>query len=288
MVGLNETSMNEHNRDGIRFLAFDSLGGDGRLRAVVTTRHGGESIGPYATMNLGRRGQDDPAAVDGNRARAASLVGSTADRLTFGRQVHSANVAVVSAADAGRAFDDTDALVTRTPGVPLVVLTADCTAVFLFDPVRGAAGIAHAGWRGAVARIAARTVEVMHDAFGSVPADLVAAVGPSIGPCCYEVGTDVIDAVQDALPGHAGEVLVEPDMASAGSFRGTVNEDRRHFDLWRANELVLIDAGVREERIEVAAMCTSCRTDLFYSHRAEKGTTGRFGGLVMLDPAPGR
>ena len=84
------------------------------------------------------------------------------------------------------------------------------------------------------------------------------------------------------VPEHAEEVLVEPDMASAGSFRASVNEEKKHFDLWRANELVLRDAGVREERIEVSRLCTSCRTDLFYSHRAEKGNTGRFGGIVML------
>jgi YfiH family protein len=279
--------MNEHNRNGVRFLTFESFAAGARV--IVTTRVGGESVGPYATMNLGRRGGDDLAVVDRNRACAASLVASTRDRLTFGDQVHGAAVAVVGPADAGRVFDATDALVTDVPGVPLVILTADCAAVFLYDPVRRAVGIAHAGWRGTVAGVAARTVESMHDAFGSVPADMVAGIGPAIGPCCYQVGADVIDAVEDALPGQARDVLVTPDMASAGSFHRSVNEDRLHLDLWRANELGLVDAGVPEANIEVAAMCTSCRTDLFYSHRAEKGITGRFGGLILLgDPPPPR
>jgi copper oxidase (laccase) domain-containing protein len=133
-----------------------------------------------------------------------------------------------------------------------------------------------------VARVAAATVARMQAAFGSRPEDLVAAIGPSIGPCCYEVGADVIDAVTAAFGEHAHELLVEPDMASAGSFRASVNEDRKHFDLWRANEHALIAAGVPEHRIESSALCTSCRTDLFYSHRAEHGRTGRFGALAVL------
>jgi YfiH family protein len=194
----------------------------------------------------------------------------------------------VAAADRGRAFDDTDALVTSTPDTPLVILTADCAAVLLWDPARNAVGIAHAGWRGTVARVVAATVARMRASFGSNPRDLLAAIGPSIGPCCYEVGAEVIDAVVAAFPGDAGELLQHPDMASAGSFRASVNEDRRHFDLWRANERVLVEAGVAEANIEVAGLCTSCRTDLFYSHRAERGNTGRFGAMVTIHRATSR
>lgn len=267
---------------GVRILSFESFGAYAGVDAVVTTRHGGESTGPFATLNLGRRTGDDAEIVRKNRARAASVVGAAPAWLTFGRQVHGARVAVVRNADRGAVFDDTDALVTNASLVPLVILTADCAAVFYVDPVHRAVGIAHAGWRGAVARIAARTLDAMHDAFGTTPGDVTAAVGPSIGPCCYEVGDDVIDAVAAAFPDHADELLIEPDMASAGSFRASVNEDKKHFDLWRANELALQDAGVRDDRIEVSRLCTACRTDLFYSHRAEKGNTGRFGGIVML------
>ena len=110
----------------------------------------------------------------------------------------------------------------------------------------------------------------------------MACIGPSIGPCCYEVGDEVINAVAEALPDFTDEVLVEPDMASAGSFRESVNEGRKHFDLWRANEIMLSELGVLERNIEISRLCTACRTDLFYSHRAEKGITGRFGGIVML------
>jgi YfiH family protein len=272
----------ERRKDEMRYFVFESLAGRTNVDAVVTTRHGGQSTGPFATMNLGGRTGDDREVVRRNRARAASIVGAAPAWLTFGRQVHGARVAVVGNAERGSAFDDTDALVTNAALVPLVVLTADCAAIFLFDPVRGVIAIAHAGWRGTVARVAARTIETMRNAFGSQPADLVAAIGPSIGPCCYEVGSEVIDGVAAEFPDHAEELLVEPDMASAGSFRASVNEEKRHFDLWRANEVILRAAGVREDAIEVSRLCTSCRTDLFYSHRAEKGNTGRFGGIVML------
>jgi len=272
----------ERTKNGVRFLVFESLAAQKGVDAVVTTRHGGESTGAFATLNLGGRTGDDAEIVKRNRARAASIVGAAPAWLTFGRQVHGARVAVVGNADRGSVFDDTDALVTNAALVPLVILTADCAAIFLFDPVRRAVGIAHAGWRGTVAGVAARTVETMRDAFGSRPESLVAAIGPSIGPCCYEVGEEVIDAVTSGFPDHTDELLVEPDMASAGSFRASVNEERKHFDLWRANEIVLRDAGVPEESIETSRLCTSCRTDWFYSHRAEKGNTGRFGGIVML------
>ena len=274
--------MIECTKNGVRYFVFDALAANAGVDAVVTTRHGGESTGAFATMNLGGRTGDDPEVVKRNRARAASIVGAAPAWLTFGRQVHGARVAVVGNAERGSVFDDTDALVTNAALVPLVILTADCAAISFFDPVHRAVGIAHAGWRGTVGRVASRTVDAMRDAFGTQPQDLVVGIGPSIGPCCYEVGSDVIDAVAAAFPDQVDDLLVEPDMASAGSFRASVNEDKKHFDLWRANEIVLRDAGVRDEHVETSRLCTSCRTDLFYSHRAEKGNTGRFGGIVML------
>jgi len=272
----------ERERDGVRFFTFEHYDAHPRLNAVVTTRHGGVSTGPYASLNLGGKTGDEPDHVRENRRRAANVIGKEPHHLVFGKQVHEAHVAHVPAGHESGAFDDTDALITNGTQTPLVILTADCAAIFLYDPTTRAIGIAHAGWRGTVAGIARKTVRQMQEAFGSKPGNLLAGIGPSIGPCCYEVGDEVIMAVEMKWPDYTEEMLVEPDMASAGSFRASVNEDRRHFDLWRANELMLIDAGVPEPHIEIARLCTSCRTDLFYSHRAEKGTTGRFGGILML------
>lgn len=275
-------ALNERNREGVRFFTFEIFEPHHAFSAAVTTRHGGVSTGPYTSLNLGGKTGDEPNHVRENRARVAGLYKRDPKQLTFAKQVHGDNVAHVPADFQGGAFDDSDALITNGKDVPLVILTADCTAIFLYDQINHALGVAHAGWRGTVAQIALHTVAAMNDRFGTKPEDLIAGIGPSIGPCCYEVGDEVIFAVEARLPDYTEEVLVDPDMASAGSFRASVNEGKRHFDLWRANELVLIDAGVPDQNIEIARLCTACRTDLFYSHRAEKGITGRFGAIAML------
>lgn len=274
--------MNERERDGVRYFTFEMFEAHPRLNAIVTTRHGGVSTGPYTSLNLGGKTGDEPDCVRENRSRAAGVIGKQPHHLVFGRQVHTSHVALVPAGHEGGAFDDTDALITNGAQTPLVILTADCAAIFLYDPVHRAIGIVHAGWRGTLAGIASKTVRRMHTEFGTSPEDVLAGIGPSIGPCCYEVGDEVILTVETRWADYTEEMLVDPDMASAGSFRASVNEGRRHFDLWRANELMLIDAGVPEKNIEVSRLCTACRTDLFYSHRAEKGVTGRFGGIIML------
>lgn len=267
--------MQVHNTGSIQFLTFDALSRFQGVTCAVTTRTGGVSEGIFESLNLGMRCGDDPGAVVENRAQLSLVTGAFPDLLTFGRQVHGSGVAVVDgdaigsgAADADGAIPDTDAMVTDIPDVPLVVLVADCCAVSLYDPVRNAIGLAHAGWRGTVEGIAAATVDKLHTAFGCNPADLVAGIGPAIGPCCYEVGDEVVDRLRELYPAFADRVVSAP----AG----------RHFDLWETNRLMLIAAGVRADRIEKAGMCTSCRTDLFYSHRAERGRTGRFGCLIML------
>jgi hypothetical protein len=165
-------------------------------------------------------------------------------------------------------------MVTNVRNVALTVLVADCAVIGLYDPTLRAIGIAHAGWRGTLRGVAGKAVRKMKEAFGSDPADILAAVGPSIGPCCYEVGRDVIDGFHEVYP------EMEP------RFFANCKKDRAHLNLWEANRWQLIKAGVREENIELAEMCTSCRTDMFYSHRRERGGTGRFGGLIMLRDAP--
>jgi hypothetical protein len=161
-----------------------------------------------------------------------------------------------------------------TPDLPLVMAFADCTPIMLVDPVRGAVGIAHAGWRGTVAGICQAVVSKMVDALNCRPADIYAAIGPAIGPCCYEVGTDVVEAVTAAL----GQ--------NDAFFRPGPQGDQLHFDQWAANEFALRQAGVQQ--IERADICTACHVDEFYSHRAEGGRTGRFGAIIALRDAATR
>jgi YfiH family protein len=162
----------------------------------------------------------------------------------------------------------TDALITDVPGVPLMLRFADCVPIWFYDPVRRAIGLAHAGWRGTVAGVGRATVAEMGKAFGSRPEDVIACIGPSVGPCCYEVGKDVAYAVGEAFPGVEGQLL---SPRANGSW---------HLDLWAANRHQLAACGV--VYIEVAGICTACHTDEWFSHRAEQGRTGRIGALIGL------
>ncbi|MFZ5592146.1 MAG: peptidoglycan editing factor PgeF, partial [Bacillota bacterium] len=168
------------------------------------------------------------------------------------------------------ALPDTDALVTGRPGLVLASFYADCVPVFLLDPQRRAAGLAHAGWQGTRRKIAARAVQVMQSALGCRPQDILAVIGPSIGPCCYTVGADVYQHFVAAFPRHI-DALARP----AGPHKW-------HLDLWQSNRLVLLEAGLAEGNIYTARLCTSCREDLFFSYRRQGGRCGRMAALMRL------
>jgi YfiH family protein len=181
--------------------------------------------------------------------------------------VHGAEVDRVTGADNGAWRPRVDGLITDEPGCALTMNYADCTPIFVYDPVRRAIGLGHAGWQGAMKDLPGALVGAMQAAFGSRPADLLAAIGPCIGPCCYEVGEPVVSQIHHHFPN-------KPDLLQDNG------GPRPHFDLPAANRQRLQAAGVRQ--IQSSGLCTACRTDLFFSHRAEKGTTGRFGVLFML------
>jgi YfiH family protein len=265
-------------RDGLAVYRFDSLP-ERELDAFVSTRTGGVSAPAYASLNLGLGVGDEPAAVLENRRRLFSAFDLPLERSVWCEQVHGDRVALVAAGDAGRGslerdslVPQADALVTDVAGLTLCVTLADCAPIVLLDPGRSVLGLAHAGWRGTVARIASRAVEAMRSGFGSDPADLLAAIGPSIGPGDYAVGEEVVDRVRDAF-GDRARPAIEP--LAGGS---------AHFDLRAANALDLEAAGVEPGRIEVAGISTAKALDRFFSHRAE-GRTGRFVAAAALRPA---
>lgn len=239
---------------------------------AFSDRYGGVSPAPFSSLNVGLHVGDDAAAVRENRRRLCRALGVAPEALVAGEQVHGTRVAVVGAEDRGRgafelrdAVPGADALVTDTPGVILFALFADCVPVYLYDPKRRAVGLAHAGWKGTAGGIARRTAEKMSEAFGSRPEDLHAAIGPSIGPCCYEVGEEVARAL-------------------AGAGLGIVVEDaqRLRADLWAANAAQLAEAGVPRDNIAVAGLCTRCLRDTFFSHRGHGGRTGRMAAAIGL------
>lgn len=268
--------------NNVRFYTFDSFASHLGVTNVTTTRHAGVSPPPFDSLNLGLSTEDDPDNVAANRARLAALTSLGAGAPIYAGQVHADGVARVGAGDFGKRVDSTDALITGEADVPLMIVVADCVPVSLYDPIKKAVGLAHAGWRGTAAGVVTKTVERMMDEFGTDPTDLVAGIGPSIGPCCYEVGPDVVDAFYSRQPLIADHVLADPDTASAGSFAGGLNEDRKMLDLWRAAALQLVTAGVFEANIDQSNRCTACNPGDFYSYRAGGGQTGRFAALMML------
>ncbi len=276
--------MQEHTIGTVRFLSYDRFEPFRNLTNVVTTRAGGTSAGPYKGLNLGFHVGDDAGAVLENRALLSQALGIEPEDLTVPGQVHGTTVKVVGASERGRGavsddggIDGADALITRARGVPLMVLVADCVVISLYDPRHAAIGLAHAGWKGTLGRIAERTVQSMQDAFGSDPRELFAGISPSIGKGHYEVGQEVLEAFHKEFGRSEAGKFIQEDM------HGTC-----YLDLWGMNEARLLAAGLGADHIEVAEMCTACHPDLFYSHRHDQGTTGRFAGLIMLHSSGSR
>ncbi len=244
---------------------------------MVTTRRGGVSAGPYASLNLGLHVGDDPHAVVENRRRAAGALGVTLDDLVVGAQVHGRQVAVVGPAECGRgaraaadALDGVDALVATDAGVTLVTLVADCVPVVLVDPVARVVATAHAGWRGTVARVLDAALSAM-GGLGSSPADTVAALGPAVAPERYPVGPEVARAARSGLGEATAAAALAPD-----------GHDRWRFDLCEANRRVLVDAGVPADQVLLAAVPTGAPGP-FFSDRQQR-PCGRFALLARLRP----
>jgi YfiH family protein len=252
--------------NGLATYHFENLVVPGLVHAVFT-RLGGVSREPFATLNVSENVGDDPAAVAENRAHIYAHMDIRAEQVVTTGQVHGNRVAWVAADDAGRTLPQTDGLVTDVPGVALLLRFADCQPILLYDPEHHAVGLVHAGWRGAAQGIARRAVETMQEAFGSHPAALLAALGPAIGPCCYTVGHDVAAAMGYALPDWSR--VMEPH-----------SDDLWRFDLSAANAQLLAAAGV--QNIEQSDLCTACHKEIFFSHRGDKGLTGRFAVVTFL------
>ena len=250
------------------------------VTAAVSARQGGVSEGVYRSLNLALHVGDEPEAVIENRRRFLEVLELDFAKLVTAQQTHSDRVAVVTASDAGRgnvvysdALDNTDALVTNVPGLPLMVFVADCTPVLLFDPVKRAVGAVHAGWRGSYDSIAARAVETMTAAYGSRPEDILATIGPSINGADYEVGSELAEL----FTARFGETAVKE--------RGIVlteGYEKEHVDLWAVNQYVLEQAGVPADNICNANVSTDSNHELFFSFRHDNGLTGRLAAVIAL------
>lgn len=256
---------------------FGNLSGHEGIDHFVTTRRGGSSRQPYNALNLSFNVGDDPKTVLKNRRTLTEALGIPLANLTTARQIHDAHVKIVSEALRGRgstdyksAIDGTDAMVSNVPGVCLMVLSADCVPILMYDPAKKIIGVVHAGWKGTLRLIARKTAKVFQEQFGSSPHDIRAGIGPSIGPCCFEVGAEVTSQARDRLA------------TSKEYIRHKSANGKGYFDLWSANLRQLAQTGIPERNIEVAQMCTCEHADVFFSHRSDKGQTGRFGAGILI------
>lgn len=256
-----------HQVGSIKYYCFSSFENAGLYHAVFT-RRGGVSPTPWHSLNFGASVGDDTRRVSLNRERALALLNLRMDSVYDLYQVHSTKIITTdSPLLPGALHLKADAIITNRPNITLMMRFADCVPILLFDPINRAIGIAHAGWIGTVDKIAAKTVTEMVAKFGSHPSDIIAAIGPSIGPDHYSVGNDVIDRVRISFTSQAEELL--------NNLQG-----KTYFDLWKANRLVLAEVGV--QKIEECNLCTCCNLEDWYSHRGEHGKTGRFGIVFGL------
>ena len=253
--------------DGLTYYQFESFAAHGVPHGVFA-RHGGVSPEPYASLNMSVSTGDSPENVRQNRGKAFRALGRNPETLADLWQVHSADVIVADAPNGTRQYlAKADTLLTDQPTVTLFLRFADCVPILLLDPRRQAVGVVHAGWRGTLKLAVAAAVSAMGERYGSNPADLVAGIGPSIGPCHYAIGPEVVAETRQVFGAYSEALLP------------AVNGGH-HLDLWAANETTLRRSGV--EQVEVARMCTYCHSHDFFSHRAQGSRTGRFGALIGL------
>ena len=262
----------------ISVYCFETLLGKRGIKHFVSLRTGSTLRSPREHLNLSFNTGHPSSRILQNRKQLTEALGIPLEWLTTAKQVHGHHVRVLSRMDRGRgardyggALEATDALVTDLPGVCPLVLVADCVPVLLYDPGKRVIAAIHAGWRGTLARIAERTVRTMVQLFGSAPEEILAGIGPSIGPCCFQVGAEVIAQAESTLGRKSGCIWRE---SSTGG----------RIDLWKANRGQLLAAGLIARHVEVAGICTAHHSDDFFSYRKEGEGTGRFGaGICMTE-----
>ena len=256
--------MSFSNYDGIRYFQFETL----NTRHAVFTRHGGVSPEPWGSLNVGGTVGDDLDRVRKNRQLSFRAMGRSPESAFEVWQVHSADVVCARAPrPQGESLRQADVILTDQPNVSLFMRFADCVPILAHDPRTGVIGVAHSGWMGTLRDVVGSMVRAMKKEYNSNPADIIAGIGPSIGPDHYEIGADVILQVMQKFGDDSDKVL--------RSINGKI-----HFDLWKTNEILLQRAGAG--KIEIAGICTACHTEDWFSHRAEKARTGRFGALIAL------
>lgn len=256
------------------FFLFPNFLNDKELIHAISTREAGVSSSNYESLNLSFQVGDADDNVMENHRIVSHALGFDLRSLATGQQIHHDNIAMVDERHLKKdcflpdnAFPKTDALVTDVPGLTLMTRYADCVPLLFYDPKTHTVATAHAGWKGTLLHIAQKTVDVLVKDYHCQPQHIRAAIGPSIGPCCYRINS--------TMAGEAVRVLHK-----AQQYFVTSTNDDLYFNLWQANKKQLQHAGIKDDHLSCAELCTSCNIDLFYSYRKEKQVTGRFGALI--------
>lgn len=235
-----------------------------------TTRFGGVSIGHLSSLNIGMHRGDAPENVAKNHEILASALGYEVTKTVLSHQIHTDIVRVVTEEDCmgldHHLYPECDGLITNTPGLALVIFTADCTPILLYDPVTGAVGAVHAGWRGTALDIAGKAVQAMEKAFGCQPENIRAAIGPNIAACCFQTDKEVPEAMKNTF-GSDAEKWIRPE------------NEKYYVNLKEINRYSLERAGVRH--IEISDVCTACQNSRFWSHRITAGKRGSQGAVIV-------
>ncbi len=269
--------MRFHKKDGVVFMTLPLLDEAKDFGHAFSTRIGGVSTGYLGTLNMGTREPSDAENAKENHRRFAAAVGYDPYFEAYGVQTHSTNIRQITREDAGKcrggesSFQDVDGLITDVPGAALLVFTADCVPLIVMDPAHRAAACAHSGWRGTVADMGGTVLRAMHDAFGTMPGDVLAGIGPSICRDCYEVSEDVIEKVREAYPEKSWDRLFTEK--GGGKYQ---------LDLWEVCRENFLRAGVPADHIAVTDLCTACNPDLLFSHRATGGKRGLLASAVFI------
>ncbi|MDO4679218.1 MAG: peptidoglycan editing factor PgeF [Eubacteriales bacterium] len=270
-------NMHVNEKEGVTFLTYPAFEEMPEIVHGFSTRLGGVSEGIYSSMNLSFTRGDKDEAVKENYRRIAAAIGFEMESIVTSDQTHTANVRRITEEDRGngitkpRPYKDVDGMITNVPGIVLATFYADCVPLYFVDPVHKAIGLSHSGWRGTVAKIGKVTVEKMREEYGTKPEEIYAAVGPSICQDCYEVSEDVAEEFRHAFcPKYWDALFYKKE------------NGKYQLNLWEANRIVFLEAGIPEDHISMPNLCTCCNPEFLFSHRASKGKRGNLGAFLGI------
>ena len=271
-----KSNFTKREKNGVIYYTIPSFDRTKLVKHLFSTRIKGFSKPPFDSLNLGINREDSIDAVRKNYEIICKLLDISIDSIAFSNQVHGTDIRIVDKSHTAKKIsfnknneEGIDGLITDERGITLCTFYADCVPLYFLDPVKKVIGLAHAGWRGTAGKIAAKITDKMIDLYNCLPKDILVGIGPSIGPCCYEVGENVFKTFNENF------TKLEKLLISKG-------DNKWYLNLWEANMLILKGRGILQKNIIISKLCTSCNNDKFYSYRKEDGETGRMAAVIQL------